>query len=123
MRRFLFPFFRPHHKFLLDKWWFRLLILIYLGGIVASPFIVSNMYVENATGWCWQYVQHLTVTGAEQSIWEDAKNDCMEIHKEIAPYAYAMLVFTPIVLHYLVMFVFFKVIVDFIALGRFRHSN
>lgn len=119
MRRILFPFFGAHHKFLLGKWWFRLLMLLYLFAIIASPFVIGSMYVEAETGWCWEYLQYLTTTGAEHSIWQEHLDSCMAIHKEIQTYVWGSMLLGPLVLHYLSMFVFFKVVIDFIALGRF----
>lgn len=119
----LFPFYKEHHRFLLEKWWFRLLILVYIFAIISSPFIFASVFVESNTDWCWRYVSHLTNTGADFSVWENAKAHCNFIHQEIMPWAITIMVTAPIFLHYLIQLLFFKVAVDFVALGRFKSPN
>lgn len=123
VKKIFFPFFQEHHNFLLKRWWFRLLILVYIFAIIASPFIFANAFVNGNTDWCWRYVQHLTNTGADFYVWANAKDECLLIHQEIMPYAISLMVAGPILLHFLSQLVFFKVIVDFIALGRTKRSG
>jgi len=33
MKKYLFPFFGEQHKFLLSRWWFRLMLIVYGVGL------------------------------------------------------------------------------------------
>ena len=52
-QRITAPFFKERHKFLSNKWWFRLIIVAYIIGFVITPFAIFARNMDMSTGWCY----------------------------------------------------------------------
>jgi hypothetical protein len=111
IRKILFPFFRKRHRFLMGKWWFRLLVVGYatvLIFLVVYPwhYISSypSRYCSERIGPGFSYAECIDTWGGRGSV----------LDIQIFPYIFVSIV----VLHYLVQLVFFRILVDFVVLDN-----
>lgn len=115
MKKFIFPFFSvERHGFLIKKWWFRLLIVVYIILFVVAPFLFFSNYMENAAGWCYSGLPYLHL-GNDAFNTELAK--CSQFAKEAWTPAIITAILGTIVIHYLIQFIFFKIIINFVVMG------
>lgn len=116
MKKILFPFFdKNRHGFLLNQWWFRAIIVIYVIAAVVIPYSIFGYFAVSSSEWCFQslYLYH-----ADYNQWQMEKAECNRIHQEaLLPSALGAIVIT-IVGHYLILLIFFKVVVNYIVLGN-----
>ena len=121
MKKYLFPFFAERHRFLLDKWWFRLVMLVYIIGLVLLPFYLFGSYLDSQTSWCYNALQ---LYSDNWDVWRHELEECQKLARATWPTAIGVGVFGAPLVHYFIQFTFFKVIIDFIALGtRFKKEG
>ena len=115
VKKIIFPFFNKNqHAFLLRKWWFRTIIVVYIIIFLIMPFIIFAMHVDSSSGWCYDSLS---------SYYEDKKefNDhlkvCGELLSESRIPGVGLGIIGTFVPHYLIQIIFFKIIIDFIFLG------
>ncbi len=115
LKKITFPFFNTErHHFLTEKWWFRLLIVFYSIGATILLISIWSNFSSSSWGWCYDSLYLYVGNDAEFS---QRFNQCREIWKEsFAWVALGGFISTAIV-HYIIQFVFFKIIINFIVLG------
>src|SRR3989344_4076247 len=121
IKKILFPFFKERHHFLLQKWWFRLLIVGYIATLTISLIIIPSdffsSYVEPYLR-CYDRVIETFDWGSE--LYNQEFSSCREgVMSSLLP-ATGFGVFGVIwtfLIHYFIQLFFFKVVVDFIVLG------
>jgi len=125
--KILFPFFKKdRHKFLMAKWWFRLLIVFYVIGFFMCLGLIFNNLAHGSWKGCYER-SYLYSTGGD-SFLDSPKTDytALESHLEFcrnlwkqdfAPFILLTVALT-FAIHYIVQLVFFKVIINFVVLGN-----
>ena|SRR3989344_6081964 len=118
MKKYLFPFFKERHRFLLDKWWFRLLLLAYVVGICLLPLYLASYFMESYVN-CYSIVTTIYEWGTD--IYKQEFAQCQQAIRDVLPLVAAGVLVGTVVIHYLIQFLFFKITIDFVALGtRFK---
>ena len=111
--KILFPFYNTdRHNFLLKKWWFRLFIVIYLIGLVVSWGAISNNFAYSSWGWCYAITDYSDTAKFEQHL-----SKCGDMFEEYRLSSIFSSILAIMIIHYLIQFIFFKIIINFIALG------
>lgn len=87
----------------MERWWFRLLFVFYIIGIIVSPVV----FVVAAAEW---------LTDPCSGIYLD-NDSYMDCYRHAMDEARLYFYFGPIVTHYLIQLVLFKIVIDFIVLG------
>ena len=120
IKQVAFPFFKKDkHHFLSEKWWFRLLTVLYVIGIVILLFRIWDSLSYSAWGWCYDtsYVYF-----DEPSMFKQHLDECGQFLRssrlEVIGGGIAITIF----IHYLIQFIFYKVIINFIVLGT-KNNN
>ena len=115
IKKILFPFFKEErHKFLKQKWWFRLFIVVYISCLVISPFLIADAFFNSLTSWCYSSLPLYYNNTVE---FNDQLRYCHEVVVGAQIPSLAMGIGLPLVIHYLTQLVFFKVIIDYIVLN------
>ena len=120
IKKILFPFYKTDHQFLMEKWWFRLSLVLYAIIFVWFLFFCIDESYKANIGWCWETL----------GLYEDVSNynsalkGCMSLYDDfglvLGMWSYGII--TPIVIHYIFQLVFFKIIINFIVLGGRKTS-
>ncbi|MEK9207208.1 MAG: hypothetical protein AAB922_01920 [Patescibacteria group bacterium] len=134
--KILFPFYnRTKHGFLLGKWWFRILIVVYIGISILSIGSIWNSRVNYIHYQCLEAIKYPSIPDEyngnfksyfgspesknAQSGVERSKQACNKVAQK-AWFSVNVLreaIFIPLIVHYIIQFFFFKIIIDFIVLG------
>lgn len=118
MHKFLFPFYnKERQKKLNDKWWFRLFIVLFFIALVSFPVLWFN-YEHNWGDTCYERVASMSWIERFSDEEKDALEYCFEYRESMIPYSIISTVVSTIVAYYLVQFIFFKVVIDYIYLGK-----
>ena len=116
LKKIIFPFFnKERHEFLFKKWWFRLSIVLYVIIVVVIMVMSFNdnfSYVKTCQNTAFQLYEPFT---------DELENKLAQCEKmayeALLPSAgYAVLV--ALIFHYVVQLIFFKIIVDYVAIGN-----
>jgi len=113
-KKLLFPFFKERHQFLLKKWWFRLLIVGYVLVFVVMPFCLFLSYIDPYEK-CYDTVIVLFDYGSE--VYNQQVVQCRENVRAALIPAISYAVIGTLLIHYITQLIFFKIVIDFIALG------
>ncbi len=115
LKKIIFPLYKTEkHHFLAEKSWFRLIIVFYAIGAFVVLGSIWSSFSNAEWGWCYDSLYLYVGNDAE---FTQHFNQCKEIWKEsFALVVLATLVSTAVI-HYLVQFVFFKIVINFIVLG------
>lgn len=115
LKKMILPFYKTdRHHFLTEKWWFRLVIVLYTIGAVILLGSIWPSLSSSSWGWCYDSLYLYVGNDAE---FTQHFNQCKEIWKEsFAMVILATLVSTAVI-HYLIQFIFFKIVINFIVLG------
>jgi hypothetical protein len=120
-KKIFFPFLNDLNKFLLGKWWFRLIIVLYVITFAILPFYWGLTYLDNATSWCYDSLRYYDVMSAE---WDSKFEACQEIARETWLPAIGVAISGTLLIHYFIQFIFFRIIIGFIVFGGTeRKSN
>lgn len=115
INKFLFPFFKlEKHNFLLKKWWFRALIVLYIVVLFSGLYLFYIDFYNGAAGWCWDGLSYLY---EYKDLYFNRLNECKELQQGAVIQGIEMALLETFILNYLVQIVFFKVIINFIYLG------
>ncbi len=110
--RAIFPLYNTgKHSFLLSKWWFRLLIVLYIIVIIVGWGVISNSYAYSSWGWCYD----LAIYSNNMS---ERFEQCGMFLDDSRWQVLGSSILSIIVIHYLIQLVFFKLIINFIVLGN-----
>lgn len=125
IKKILFPFFKEKYWFLLGKWWFRLLIVIFIVFVVMVPVVSSLNYHSVNSDWCWQNLQERIRQGdyrddSSYSVFQDDKDYCVQIAQDASLVSFILYIVTSLFSLYGLQFIFFKIIIDYIVLGTIR---
>lgn len=111
--KILFPFYASaRHVFLIQKWWFRLIIVAYSIFLVCLPFFFLHMAYDSYVGWCYEAVGY-----TDYSLFQERLDLCAELHRKVMPDIWLTGIGGWLIVHYLIQFVFFKIVINFIVLG------
>lgn len=119
IKKILLPFYKEGHKFLLEKWWFRLFLVLYLIALILVPFYLFSEHMDSYLK-CYDVVIKIFTWGSDQYNQQFAL--CKEEVMNAIPLATGYALFGTLVVHYIVQFLFFKIIIDFIMLGNHKKS-
>lgn len=122
LKKITFPFFNTErHHFLTEKWWFRLAIVFYAIGAVILLGSIWSSFSSAEWGWCYDSLYLYVGNDGE---FTEHFNQCKEIWKESFTLVVLATLVSTIVIHYIIQFVFFKIIINFITLGgRTKKEN
>ncbi len=126
MKKLLFPFYKERHKFLVQKWWFRVILLAYFIWLPISPFYLGLSYLHDQTDWCYDTLDLFDDWGVpgNKEVWESQLDRCTEIARENWVPAIGVGIIGAPILNFLLQFLFFKILMDFIVLGtRFKRQG
>lgn len=116
LKKVIFPFFnKVRHDFLMKKWWFRLLIVFYAIGIVVLLHSIWSYFEATTWGWCYDELHLYGINNAE---WTWHLNLCNKIREENFAWVLPGAFISTAVIHYIIQFVFFKIIINFVVLGN-----
>ena len=115
MRKIPFPFYKERHAFLLEKWWFRFLIVVYVIVFVATLFTIFFWHMDQSVGWCHRSLELLS--SEYPALYGEQLVECGRIAHQALPSGVALAVIGTLAIHYLSQLIFFKIIIDFIAVG------
>jgi len=117
LKKIIFPFFnKERHEFLFKKWWFRALIVVYVVFIVLSfrALVVSEvMPVEKCIPY---YNDNLSWMNNDEG--KIFKEECLAERLSMMPGDIASSLVITIIIHYIIQLIFFKIIVDYVAIGN-----
>ena len=110
--KILFPFYNyERHNFLYQKWWFRLLIVVYIVGIFVGFIYIGNILADSYWGWCY-----------DSSMYYDNYSERLELcGKFMNDYRWKSIgesILYTLIFHYLIQFILFKIIINFVVLGN-----
>lgn len=135
MKKILFPFYKEKHEFLTEKWWFRILVVLYLLVSITSLVSAWKYQVSHRKYLCTEAIVYPRIptdfkgrlseyfdtpeSKAEQVVVKQQEERCNSFAQAIAePSVIIQGILIPILIYYLVQLVFFVIIVDFIVLGN-----
>jgi hypothetical protein len=110
LARVVFPFYNARHDFLLRKWWIRLVIVLYGSFLILVLIKVYSGIALNS--YC-------------ASEYHDSPaliQNCFRMVQDSKRAAIVGAIALTTTLHYVIQLIFFKIIVDFVALGGRRKS-
>lgn len=114
-KKIIFPFFNANrHEFLTEKWWFRLLTVTYLIGVVVLLYKLLEAGSQQEWGWCYDSA-HLYIDNAGG--FAKRLDECGKMLNEARKIVWAWSFVATLVVHYLVQFIFYKIVINFIVLG------
>lgn len=127
IKKLLFPFFnQERHAFLTKKWWFRTVVVLYVTGLIIAPLVIFFPDYNIQGRYCRYYQSYKTQVesqsvGQKKSLDEIfAKSwnnkDCREVTKKEVVSNILSATIIPIVLHYVIQLIFFKIVIDYIVL-------
>lgn len=115
MKKLFIPFYQQElHGFLVKKWWFRAITVIYIIAYILTPFILFSLYVRSQSGWCYDSAP-LYYNNSEKL--SDHLNVCGRLLTEARVPGLFIAVIGTFLLHYLIQVIFFKIVVNYIVLG------
>lgn len=115
INKMAFPFYKiDRYHFLTEKWWFRLIIVFYSVGIAILLFSIWSIFSSSSWGWCYDNLYLYVGNYAEFS---QHFNQCGEILKESFAWVVLGGFVSVAIIHYIIQFIFFKIIINFIVLG------
>ncbi len=115
-KKILFPFFKERHKFLLNNWWFRLVVVAYAISFVTVPFLIFSNNMHSSTDWCYNSLPF--IHNSQDFNEELAK--CSGYARDARVESVILAIGGTLVIHYLIQFIFFKIVMDYIVLGGKR---
>ena len=116
LKKIVFPFFnKERNGFLMEKWWFRLFIVFYAIGTVILLGSIWLKLAASSWGWCYDSIYLYPGNGTE---FTERFNNCRELWKESFALNLLITFISTTVIHYIIQFIFFKIIINFIVLGN-----
>lgn len=113
--KIIFPFYNSNkHNFLYQKWWFRLLTVAYIIGIIIGFGIISSKINYSYWGWCYD----LAVINYSGQNLTERLDECGKFLEQYRWESLSSSILFTLILHYAIQFIFFKIIINFIALGN-----
>jgi hypothetical protein len=119
-KKVFFPFFEQgKHSFLLKKWWFRLLVVVYLILFVVGLFAVTNAFYQTQIGWCWDMISNNYLDFSLETF-SERSDYCSSLYSlpQNDPWVrlgYSFIV--TLVINYIIQIIFYKVLINYIVLG------
>lgn len=124
IKKILFPFYKPEeYGFLKEKWWFRLLILVFLVFVIVAPLVFASY--SASSDWCWSNVQEKIREGGypSDSAFREHSDYCVWVTQTAAWESLAVGVEVFLFSLYVLPLIFFKVIIDYVVLGGRKNEN
>ena len=116
-KKIIFPFFKADkHTFLAEKWWFRLITVLYIIGVVILLFRLWDSFSYSSWGWCYDSSSVYFESGDSEAL-QKHFDLCGKLLTDNRLYVIGGGILATLVIHYLVQLIFFKIIINFIVLG------
>lgn len=110
----LFPFYaKERYGFIFQKWWGRLLLVLYIIGIIAVIIFSYNWLAHHYWGNCLVRIKMYKALNLAP-----INDACYQILEQFRTRALGFTVLIAVAAHYLSQLIFFKLIIDFIAWGN-----
>lgn len=116
MKKILFPIFKERHRFLLNNWWFRSIIVIYIVLFVIAPFLIFSEHMHSSMDWCYESLPSLLTHNDRQSFNEELAK-CTAYARDARIESLMLAIVGTLIIHYLIQLIFFKIVMDYIVLG------
>lgn len=117
MKKTIFPFYNTdRHFFLIEKWWFRTIIVIYIFFFLISPFLIWSWHVNLSAGWCYDSLPLYY----DYTSFNERLSECSELGRNAWVTGVPIAILGWLIIHYLIQIIFFKVIIDYIVLNNKR---
>jgi hypothetical protein len=115
LKKIILPFFnKERHEFLFKKWWFRALIVVY---VIFLIFLLSSFSEIAPAEKCFPYYnENLQRMSSEAS--EVFTEECLAERLSSMPGIIASSLVITIIAHYIIQLIFFKIIIDYVAMGN-----
>jgi hypothetical protein len=117
LKKIIFPFFnKERHGLLFKKWWFRALIVAYVIFLALSfrALVISEvMPVEK----CFPYYNE-SLSWMNDDEGKIFTKECLAERLSMMPGDIASSLAITIIIHYIVQLIFFKIIVNYVAMGN-----
>ena len=147
MNKIIFPFYnKSKHDFLIKKWWFRGFIVIYIGILLVSMASIWQIGVNQIHDVCLDQIKYpgfpnefrradgsydfkkafeSPESKLEQARIEPERKLCDKdkLRAWFAPVVIKDAIIIPLIIHYLLQFIFFKIIIDFIVFSNQTGNN
>ena len=118
MKKILFPFFnKERHSFLTSHWWFILLIVLYIIGLIIFLYHIWGNLIQTQYGWCFDNLYLYANNGFNSPEWLQQVSQCNKIRQESLTLVILGPIIITFVVHYIIQFIFFKIIINYILLG------
>ncbi len=119
IKKILFPFLNPHHTSLFRMIWFRFTIVLYVIMIAVLLAIIWIKLSHFLWGWCYDTLGLFSgMNDFDKQFYQ-----CLGIRNTEFKIALFGTLLLTVLTHYLIQFTFFKIVIDFIVLGRSFKSN
>ncbi len=113
-KKILFPFFnKERHGFLFTKWYFRTTVVVYSTMLMISPFCIFFGYFSSQTSWCYD---SLYLFSGNNKSYDYVLQNCSDLSRHTLFPSLALATIGFLIVHYIIQFIFFKIIVDYIIL-------
>lgn len=129
LKKILFPFYNSNHQFLMKKWWFRTIFVLYVFGLIFIPIATLLVQQSNYFNNCEQSAKNYFGTdltfskypvedrGWIMNSYSDTLKNCYKGGTQNLQMLIFDIIIFLIVIHYIIQLIFFKVIINFIVLG------
>lgn len=123
MKKFIkvsLPFFKENHKFLLGKWWFRLLIVLYPIALVILIICLFSGFMDSYLK-CYDTVIKIFTWSSSQ--YNQEFTLCREGIMNALPQAIGYAFIGTLMTHYVIQILFFKIVIDFVMMGKYKEQS
>lgn len=110
MKRFLFPFYREQHRWLMNKSLFRAILVLYIIALAIAPFLIFIWYTNYEAGWCYKALSYID----GPVVYNQRAAECQALGRATWTPGAAWAIFGTLGINYLLQLIFLKVFVDFI---------
>lgn len=115
MRKIIFPLYKKErHGFLMEKWWFRAILVFYVITFLIAPFAIWFWHVHESSDWCYNSLYNYY---DDQTVFNYQLADCSRFAREAWVKGVPLAILGWLVVHYFVQVIFFKTFIDYIILG------
>ena len=119
-----FPFYKSRHSLLMERWYFRAALVSYLIALLSGFLYISYAETRSYYANCSDQFHYLIDAGIDYDEINSVHVDCIERAERTARPIPLYVGITVIVAHFVIQFIFFVVIIDFIVQpGRERRPS
>lgn len=117
IQKIIFPFYKSKtHHFLKEKIFFRLLIVLYPIGLLIYTYQNWLQQSYMSWGYCYKFI-------IDKPNYPFLLDKCSELRQTHYSSTLLLTLIATIFVHYIIQFVFFKIIINFVVLGGEKNKN